>query len=82
MIELVGWVGFGLLLVAWIPQTVETIKAGRTPINILFILLYACSSTLLALYALLQRDIIFFILNALLAIGSGINLYYKLWPRK
>jgi uncharacterized protein with PQ loop repeat len=81
MMEIIGWVGLGLLLVAWIPQTMETIRTGCSGVNVLFVTLYVCSSGLLAVYAYLRVDIIFFILNALLTIGSGINLYYKLWPR-
>lgn len=82
MTEIIGWIGLGLLLVAWIPQTLESIKAGHSPVNIIFILLYVISSGLLAIYAYLNSDMVFLILNALLMLGSGINLYYKLWPRK
>lgn len=82
MTDLIGWIGLGLLLVAWIPQTIESIRAGHSAVNIIFVWLYMISSTLLALYAFLRDDIVFLLLNALLAIGSGINLYYKLWPRK
>lgn len=81
MIDIIGWIGLFLLLIAWVPQTVETIHAGRTPVNLLFILLYVFSSASLAIYAFLKRDYVFLILNTLLTIGSGINLYYKLNPR-
>lgn len=81
MIEFIGWAGFFLLLIAWIPQTVETIRQGRAPVNLLFILLYSFSSAFLALYALLKHETVFFALNTLLTIGSGINLFYKIRPR-
>jgi MtN3 and saliva related transmembrane protein len=81
-IELLGWLGFGILVSAWIPQTWETIKAGSTPINIAFIIMYFSSSLILAVYSILIDDAVFTALNALLTIGSGINLYYKLFPRK
>lgn len=81
-IELLGWIGFTLLVSAWIPQTWETIKAGYTNINIGFILLYFSSSLLLAIYSVLISDPVFTALNGLLTIGSGINLYIKFFPRK
>jgi MtN3 and saliva related transmembrane protein len=81
MIQIIGWVGLALLLGAWVPQTWETIREGRTPVNLLFVILYVTSSATLTFYAILQNDIVFAVLNGLLTIGSGINLYYKLWPR-
>lgn len=81
-VELLGWAGFAILILAWIPQTWETIKAGRTEMNIAFILMYAISSMLLTVYSVLENDTVFITLNALLTLGSGINLFYKLFPRK
>lgn len=81
-IELLGWIGFGLLVSAWVPQTWETIKQGYTQVNLGFVLLYVTSSLLLTIYSVLIDDTVFIALNGLLTIGSGINLYYKLFPRK
>ncbi|MEQ9264617.1 MAG: PQ-loop domain-containing transporter [Balneolaceae bacterium] len=81
-VELLGWAGFAILILAWIPQTWETIKAGRTEMNIAFILMYAISSMLLTVYSVLENDTVFITLNALLTLGSGINLFYKLFPRQ
>ena len=81
-IEVLGWTGFAILIMAWIPQTYDTIKAGKTDLNIAFILMYVFSSLLLTIYSILENDHVFIALNALLTIGSGINLYYKLLPRK
>lgn len=81
-IEVLGWTGFAVLIMAWIPQTMDTIKAGRTDMNIAFILMYVISSLLLTIYSVLENDHVFIALNALLTIGSGINLFYKLFPRK
>lgn len=81
-IEILGWSGFAILIMAWIPQTYDTIKAGRTDMNIAFILMYFASSLLLTIYSFLENDSVFITLNALLSIGSGINLFYKLFPRK
>jgi len=81
MVQIIGWVGLALLLGAWIPQTWETIKNGRTAVNLLFVILYVVSSATLTFYAILQSDAVFAVLNGLLTFGSGINLYYKIWPR-
>ncbi|MBO6522378.1 MAG: hypothetical protein JJ971_01005 [Balneolaceae bacterium] len=81
-IEILGWSGFAILITAWIPQTLDTIKAGRTDMNIAFILMYVISSLLLTIYSILENDHVFIALNTLLTIGSGINLFYKLFPRK
>ncbi len=81
-IELMGWAGFGILVAAWIPQTLDTIKKGNTQMNLAFIIMYFTSSLLLTIYSVLTEDPVFTALNALLTLGSGINLYYKFFPRK
>lgn len=81
MTQIIGWIGLALLLGAWIPQTWETIREGQTSVNILFVILYVASSAVLTFYAILQSDAVFAVLNGLLTFGSGINLYYKIWPR-
>lgn len=80
-VEILGWTGFAILIMAWIPQTIDTVKAGKTDLNIAFILMYVTSSLLLTVYSILTEDVIFTALNALLTTGSGINMYYKLFPR-
>ncbi|HAH51234.1 MAG TPA: hypothetical protein DF712_01050 [Balneola sp.] len=81
-IEILGWSGFAILIGAWIPQTWQTIKQGKTDISLAFILMYVSSSLLLTIYSILSNDLIFTVLNAMLTVGSAINLYYKLNPRK
>ena len=81
MTEIIGWVGLAFLLLAWVPQTYDTIKAGKTEMNIAFILLYVMSSFLLTIYSYLGNDLVFLVLNGLLTVGRGINLYYKFFPR-
>jgi hypothetical protein len=44
--------------------------------------MYFSSSLMLTIYSVITGDPIFTALNALLTIGSGINMYYKLFPRK
>ena len=81
-IELLGWIGFGILVLAWVPQTWETIKAGYTNTNLAFILLYFTASLILTIYSVIIDDHVFTALNGMLTIGSGINLYFKCFPRK
>lgn len=78
-IGLVGVVAFAL---AWIPPSVETIKAGRCDVNVMFLLLATLGSLSLMMYALLQADPVFSIVNALTTIGALVNLFYKLFPRQ
>lgn len=80
-IEILGWAGFGILVAAWIPQTWDTIKQGNTHMNIAFIIMYFSSSMMLTIYSVITGDPVFTALNALLTLGSGINLFYKLFPR-
>lgn len=82
MEQILGWVGFGMLVAAWVPQTMETIRQGYTDTNLAFIILYVSASILLTVYSVLVEDYVFIALNASLTIGSGINLYYKLFPKK
>lgn len=81
-IEILGWSGFAILVMAWIPQTLNTLRAGKTDMSMSFILMYAISSLLLTLYSILTVDQVFMALNGLLTLGSGINLFYKLFPRR
>lgn len=79
--EILGWVGFSILVCAWIPQTVETVRKGYNTTNLAFSVMYVVASILLTVYSVLIVDYVFIALNALITIGSGINLYYKLFPR-
>ncbi|KPU63902.1 membrane protein [Thermococcus sp. EP1] len=78
MKEAVGLIGMLLLVSSWIPQTLETIKNKKCPLNLEFIMVYVTASTLLTIYSYLIGDIVFLTLNSLAAFQSGINLYIKL----
>ena len=79
--EWIGYAGVIALVLAWVPQSMETIRAGRCDVALGFLLLGALGSASLMCYALLRGDMVFSILNGLTTIGSLINLYYKLFPR-
>lgn len=78
----IGYVGLTALVLCWIPQSLDTIRLGRCPVNLLFLILSAVGSSSLALYALSLGDPVFSILNIITTAGAGFNIYYRLFPRK
>jgi lipid-A-disaccharide synthase-like uncharacterized protein len=78
----IGYVGLTALVVCWIPQSIDTIKQGECPVNLTFLFLTALGSLCLAFYALSLGNPVFTILNCLTTLGTAVNIYYKLFPRK
>ena len=78
----IGYVGLSALVVCWIPQSIDTIKQGRCPVNTTFLLLSAIGSLSLACYALSLGNFVFTILNCLTTLGTAINIFYKMFPRE
>ncbi len=76
-----GYLGLFLVAICWLPQTIETIRAGKCGANTMFLILSAVGSICLVIYAIGRDDIIFSVLNSLTTMGALINLYYKLSPR-
>lgn len=76
-----GYLGLFLVAICWLPQTIETIRAGKCGANTMFLILSAVGSVCLVIYAIGRDDIIFSVLNSLTTMGALINLYYKLSPR-
>lgn len=79
--EWIGYVGVAAFALAWIPQCVDTVKAGECPVNLSFLLLASLGSFSLMTYAFLRRDTVFSVLNAMTTVGALINVYYRLFPR-
>ncbi len=82
LISLLGLFGDGLIILSWIPKTIKTIKKGRTNEDWLFILIYVIASFILTVYSLLVANLVFIILNGAVTILSGIDLFYKIDPRR
>jgi lipid-A-disaccharide synthase-like uncharacterized protein len=80
--QLVGYVGLTALTVCWIPQSIETIKRGRCPVNLMFLILSSVGSFILALYAWGLGDPVFTILNTLTTLSAPLNIFYKVFPRE
>ena len=78
----IGYFGLTCLVVCWIPQSIDTIKAGRCPANLAFLVLSALGSLSLVFYALSIGNPVYTTLNALTTVGSVINIVYKLFPRE
>ncbi|MFI5345551.1 MAG: lipid-A-disaccharide synthase N-terminal domain-containing protein [Elusimicrobiota bacterium] len=79
--QLCAYVGLAAFAVAWIPQSLDTIKAGRCDVNGLFLVLSMIGSLALMLYALLRGDAVFSAVNALTTVGALVNIYYRRFPR-
>ncbi|MBI4406371.1 hypothetical protein HY571_00470 [Candidatus Micrarchaeota archaeon] len=73
----VGLAGLILLLIAWIPETLRTIREKKSPIELKFSLVYALGSFSLMTYAYLLGDLIFTILNLLTTLLALMNSYYS-----
>jgi len=79
--ELIGYAGLIALTICWIPQSIDTIKLGRCPVNLTFLILSSFGSFCLAVYAFFLGSPVFIFLNILTTLGALLNIYYKLFPR-
>lgn len=75
-IELLGFIGAGLLIVAWIPQAAKTLHIHATTLHPAFALFYFVGSIVLLGYSLTIGDLPFSILNAVSAAFAVMSLYY------
>lgn len=78
----IGYIGLVALVLCWIPQSIETIRLGRCPVNLTFLVLSAVGSLSLAIYAMSLGDPVFSLLNIVTTGGAALNIYYKLFPRR
>jgi MtN3 and saliva related transmembrane protein len=78
----VGYVGLTALTVCWIPQSIDTIRQGRCPVNLMFLILSSVGSFILAHYAWSLGDPVFTILNTLTTLSAVLNIFYKVFPRE
>ena len=78
----IGYLGLAALVLSWIPQSIETIKLGRCPVNLSFLVLSGLGGLSLAVYAVSLGDPVFSVLNVITTAGAVLNIYYKLFPRR
>ncbi|MBI3565011.1 MAG: lipid-A-disaccharide synthase N-terminal domain-containing protein [Elusimicrobia bacterium] len=80
--QIVGYVGLVAFALAWIPQSWETVSAGRCDLNPVFLGLSALGSAALTTYAALRGDVVFGTLNAMTTLGALVNAWYRVFPRR
>lgn len=76
MDDFFGLLGLVLILFAWIPGTIETIKSKKPGMKRRFMALYFLGSSSLSYYAFELNSIPFLALNALAAIVPLIHLHF------
>ncbi|VVB74098.1 Uncharacterised protein [uncultured archaeon] len=82
-IGFIGVLGAVLLLSAWIPQTLRTIRTKRTGMEPRFIAIYFFGSLILSVYSYLIADFVFLILNAFSTAMAAVNAdYYWRFERR
>ena len=64
------------VVIAWVPQTLRTIRTKKVGIHPKFLWIYLLGSALLTIYAILIFDLVFILLNGTATSFSIINIYY------
>ena len=71
-----GLLGLGLIVLAWVPGIIDTIKSGKPGMKKRFMLLYFLGSVSLGVYSWQLNTIPFLILNIMAATIPIIHLYF------
>ncbi len=79
---LIGLAGLLLLLIAWIPETIKTIREKKSPVELKFSAVYSLGAAALMAYAYLLGDWIFTTLNLLTMLMALMNAYYGVKENK
>jgi len=77
MLELFGILGMLFVVLAWIPQTLRTIRIKKVGIEKKFLWLYLFGCLFLVIYSVYISDYVFLGLNSISFILNAINLYYS-----
>jgi uncharacterized protein with PQ loop repeat len=72
--EWCGWLGFAMVLLCWIPQTITTFRTGEARLSRAFLVLTALGSVALFFHAFLMKDMPFMLLNAYAAINATMSV--------
>jgi lipid-A-disaccharide synthase-like uncharacterized protein len=81
MIE-IGIAGAVLLLMAWLFETIESVKRHKSLVDLRFAMIYIVSISLLDIYAYLREDVVFFYSNLLLIILVMFEIFYTVYKMK
>jgi lipid-A-disaccharide synthase-like uncharacterized protein len=74
--ETLGILGALMVVIAWIPPTIQTIRHKRSTMNLWFELLFFLGSGMLTIYSISQGDEVFSALNCIAFVFAFINLQY------
>ena len=79
-----GMIGAVFILVAWLPQTIKSLKDRERDESWAFMLLYTFGTLLLLVHSVRINDIPFTLLNGVILAVSCVNLSAKVfwWARK
>lgn len=82
MDDLFGIAGLVLILIAWTPGLMETLKSKKPGMKRKFMLAYFLGSVSLSYYSWQLNSLPFMILNGLAALVPAVHFYYSLGKRK
>ena len=78
MDEFFGLAGLALIVIAWIPGVIETIRTKKSGMKKEFIVIYFLGSLSLTIYGLQLNAMPFVVLNGLAALVPLVHAYYAL----
>ena len=76
--SLLGLAGMAMVVLAWIPQTIETVRRRHSGLSWQFDVLYVAGALALTYYSISVNDLVFTLLNSMAAYMAAIGLYYKI----
>ena len=79
---IIGLIGLLLLAIGWIYETFIIIKEKKSKINTKFATMYVIGSLCLVIYSIQINDLLFMILNGLIAASSLVSLIYSVKKKK
>jgi uncharacterized protein with PQ loop repeat len=84
MIQLIGYLGLALLMMACIPQAVKTIKQGHSDgMTAFYLISLVVAFIILIIYMCLYKILVPIFINYIInLISYSIMTYYKFFPRK
>lgn len=79
---IIGLIGMALLILAWIPEIMETLKKGGKGIEPHFAVMITLGDLFLLIYSYQIGDPIFISLNGILLVMALVELYFTVKKRK
>ena len=80
--QIIGVLGLLLIVVAWIPETIENFKTKGKNLSLKFVAIYLAGSAFLAYHGLVLGDMVFIVINAAALLISVINAYIIISNKK